>query len=161
MAAVNAHHWLEAAEQLVHERRRGAPRQVNLRCAVSLTYYALFHWLANSAADAFAGVAKQGDWSWARAYRGLDHRQVREQCRRGRIPRSLSPAIHRFATELAAMQGRRHQADYAPDVRFSKADALEHIETATDILAAIEAAAPTEKRALAIHILFKERPGSP
>ena len=59
------------------------------------------------------------------------------------------------------MQAHRHHADYDPGVRFSKADAMEHIGTATDILNAIEAATPTEKRALAIHILFKERPGSP
>ena len=158
---MNPRHWLEAAEQLVHERRRGAPRQVNLRCAVSMTYYALFHWLASSAADGFAGAARQGDWSWTRAYRGIDHRQVREQCRRGRVPRSLSRTMRRFATELAAMQAWRHQADYDPDVRFSKADAIKHIATASDILTAVEAENPAEKRAFAIHVLFKERPGSP
>lgn len=70
---MNPSHWLEAAEQLVHEDRRGAPRQVNLRCAVSMTYYALFHWLANSAADSFAGAARKKDWSWTRVYRGIDH----------------------------------------------------------------------------------------
>ena len=158
---MNPHHWLEAAEQLVHEHRRGAPRQVNLRCAVSLTYYALFHWLANSASDAFAGAARQKDWSWTRAYRGIDHRQVRTQCRRGRVPRGLSRPMRRFATELAAMQGLRHAADYDPEARFSKADAIQHIATASDILTAVEAENPAAKRTLAIHILFKERPGSP
>ena len=34
--AVNPEHWLDVAEQLLRDPRRGAPRQVNLRCAVSL-----------------------------------------------------------------------------------------------------------------------------
>lgn len=154
---MNPSHWLEAAEQLVDEDRRGAPRQVNLRCAVSMTYYALFHWLANSTADAFAGGTRQKDWSWTRAYRGIDHRQIRDQCRSKRIPSSFSPRIRRFAIELAAMQVHRHRAHYDPEARFSKAEAIKHIENARNILTGIEAGNPAEKRALAIHVLFKER----
>ena len=59
------------------------------------------------------------------------------------------------------MQSLRHAADYDPNARFSKADAIKHIATASDILVAIEAESPAEKRALAIHVLFRERPGSP
>ncbi len=42
---MNPDHWLDAAKRLLEQPRRGAPRQVDLRCAVSLIYYALFHWL--------------------------------------------------------------------------------------------------------------------
>ena len=52
---MNPDHWLDAATRLLHQPRRGAPRQVDLRCVVSLSYYALFHWLANCAANALAG----------------------------------------------------------------------------------------------------------
>ena len=157
---MNPGHWLEAAEQLLEMPRRGAPRQVNLRCAVSMVYYALFHWLANSAADTLAGSAGSKDRSWIRVYRGLDHGQVRRQCSQGRIPGGFSPTIRHFAAELAEMQGRRHRADYDPGARFSKSDVREYLGIASDILNTVQTATPAEKRALAIHVLFKERPAA-
>ena len=158
---MNPGHWLEAAEQLLGETRRGAPRQVNLRCAVSMIYYALFHWLANSAADALAGSSGPGNRSWVRVYRGLDHRQVRQQCRLGRIPKDLPSSIRRFAAEIAEMQGLRHEADYDPSASFSKSDVREYLGIASNVLEAVQVATPAEKRALAIHVLFKERPAAP
>ena len=104
---MNPSHWLDAADQLVNEARPGAPRQVNLRCAVSMVYYALFHWLANCVADVLAGATRPTDHGWVRVYRGVDHRQVKQQCRQGRIPTHLAPTLRRFAAELAEMQGRR------------------------------------------------------
>ena len=158
---MNPEHWLDVAEQLLRDPRRGAPRQVNLRCAVSLVYYALFHWLANCAADALAGTAKPRDGSWTRVYRGLQHHQVRNECRKGRIPKRFPTSIRRFATEVATMQNRRHRADYDPQARFSKGDALAFLRNANSILNDLQTATPAEKRAFAIHVLFKERPGSP
>lgn len=157
---MNPFHWLNAAEQLVRQQRAGAPRQVNLRCAVSLTYYAMFHWLANCAAGALAGSSRPRDASWTRVYRSIDHRQVRRRCRRRRIPRGFSATMRRFAIELASLQSQRHAADYDPDARFSKGDVLEHLATVEDILTAADSVTPAEKRALAIHALFRERPGS-
>ena len=118
---MNPEHWLDAAEQLLGETRRGAPRQVNLRCAVSMVYYALFHWLANCAADALAGSSGPRSRSWVRL---------------------------------------RHEADYDPSAHFSKGDVLEYHGAAGNILETVQTATPAEKRALAIHILFKERPGT-
>lgn len=154
---MNPEHWLAAAELLLNAPRRGAPRQVDLRCAVSLVYYALFHWLANCAADALAGAAKPRDRSWTRVYRGLEHRHVREQCRKGRLPGHLPPSMRRFATEVAAMQERRHRADYDPEARFSKRHVIAFVAKANSLLADLRRATPAEKRAFAIHVLFRER----
>lgn len=154
---LNPEHWLGAAEQLLNQPRRGAPRQVDLRCAASHVYYALFHWLANCAADALAGAAKPRDRSWTRVYRGLEHRHVREQCRRGRLPGGLPSSIRRFAAEVVVMQETRHRADYDPDTRFSKNDVTAFLAKANRILRDLQSTTPTEKRALAIHVLFKER----
>lgn len=68
--------------------------------------------------------------------------------------------MRRFAIELASLQSQRHAADYDPDARFSKGDVLEHLATVEDILTAADSVTPAEKRALAIHVLFRERPGS-
>ena len=154
---MNPHHWLDAATQLLHQPRLGAPRQVDLRCAVSLIYYALFHWLANCAADALAGATKPRGGSWTRVYRGLQHRQVREQCRRGRRPGGLPSSIHRFATTIVVMQARRHSADYDPDTRFAKSEVVAFLGRARRVIRDLQGTTPAEKRALAIHVLFRER----
>ncbi|MDE2764071.1 MAG: hypothetical protein OXQ94_05100 [Gemmatimonadota bacterium] len=124
---------------------------------MSLIYYALFHWLANCASDALAGATKPRERSWTRVYRGLQHRQVHAQCRRGRLPGGLPSPIHRFATVIVAMQARRHSADYDPDARFAKSDVAAFLEMANRAIRDLEGATPAEKRALAIHVLFRER----
>ncbi len=154
---MNPEHWLDAAARLLQQPRPGASRQVDLRCAVSLIYYALFHWLANCAADALAGATKPRDRSWTRVYRSLQHRQVREQCRRGRRPGGLPSSIHRFATAIVVIQAMRHTADYDPDTRFSKSDVAAVLARANRAIRDLEGATPAEKRALAIHVLFRER----
>ncbi|MDE2864377.1 MAG: hypothetical protein OXR05_04695 [Gemmatimonadota bacterium] len=127
---------------------------------MSMVYHALAHWLANCVADVLAGATRPRDHGWVPVYRGVDHRQVKQQCRQGRIPTHLAPTLRRFAAELAEMQGRRHSADYDPKARFSKRDAVAFIASANRMLLDLQETTPAEKRALAIHVLFKERPGS-
>ena len=85
-----------------------------------MVYYGLFHWLANSVADALAGATRPRDHGWVRVYRGV----------------------------------------YDPAARFSKRDAVAFIASANRMLLDLDETTPAEKRALAIHVLFKERPGS-
>ena len=56
------------------------------------------------------------------------------------------------------MQASRHQADYDPDTRFSKGDVTVFLATAHRLLRDLQETTPAEKRALAIHVLFRERP---
>ena len=58
------------------------------------------------------------------------------------------------------MQGLRHAADYDPSASFSKGDVREYLGIASNTLETVQAATPAEKRALAIHVLFKERPAT-
>lgn len=58
------------------------------------------------------------------------------------------------------MQGLRHAADYDPSASFSKGDVREYLGIAGNVLETVQTAAPAEKRALAIHVLFRERPGT-
>lgn len=125
---VNPNHLLDAADHLVSERRPGAPRQANLRRAVSSVYYALFHWLAQCAADSLVGVAETAGDSWTRVYRALNHRDLRQRCRKGCIPLSTP-----------------------------QTEVLAHVEDARGILADLQGAAPSAKRAFAVHVLFRER----
>ncbi|MXX34671.1 MAG: hypothetical protein F4107_03460 [Gemmatimonadetes bacterium] len=58
------------------------------------------------------------------------------------------------------MQALRHEADYDPSASFSKSDVREYLGIAGNILETVQAASPAEKRALAIHVLFRERPAT-
>lgn len=131
-------HLLDAAEHLVREGRSGAPRQVNLRRAVSSVYYALFHWLARCAADSLVGAAETGGESWTRVYRALNHRDLRHRCRSGRMPSSMPQELRRLGSALVRLQPIRNGADYNPTMRFDNT-------------------AQSKKCAFAVHVLFKER----
>lgn len=55
---MNPFDLLEAARILALADEQGAPRQANLRRALSTAYYALFHCLARCAADTVVGALK-------------------------------------------------------------------------------------------------------
>ena len=55
------------------------------------------------------------------------------------------------------MQAMRHQADYDPDTRFAKSDVAAFLARAHRVIRDLEGTTPPEKRALAIHVLFRER----
>ena len=67
--------------------------------------------------------------------------------------------FHWLATCVA--DALRHAADYDPAAHFSKNDVREYLGMASNILETVQTATPADKRALAIHVLFKERPASP
>ena len=57
-------------------------RQDDLRRAVSTAYYAMFHALANSNANALVGAPTNNDaMAWNRAYRALEHGDARRRFR--------------------------------------------------------------------------------
>lgn len=55
------------------------------------------------------------------------------------------------------MQARRHSADYDPDTRFAKSDVAAYLARAHRAIRDLDGTTPAEKRALAIHVLFRER----
>ena len=56
------------------------------------------------------------------------------------------------------MQARRHSADYDPDTRFAKSDVAAYLARAHRAIRDLEGTTPAEKRVLAIHVLFRDRP---
>ena len=53
MPVVNPGHLLDQSDELIGNPRGGAPRQADLRRAISNSYYALFHAILCEAADDF------------------------------------------------------------------------------------------------------------
>ena len=133
MPIPNPDHLLDRAERSIAPGR-GAPRQVDLRRALSDAYYALFHTVAIAAADQLAGKARRSDSLYALVYRSVEHRALRQLCEdigKPTLPakyqrylqsRGLGLAIATFALVLVDLQAKRHAADYDPMIRLTAGD---------------------------------------
>lgn len=132
------------------------PRQAELKRAVSTAYYALFHALAENAANLFVGIGQmQASAAWVHVYRALDHGFARNACRE---VQNLPGSIIDCADEFIELQEVRHKADYDPGVRFTRAEALDWASRAEAAIATLRAAPRPDRKAFAVRLLLKRRP---
>lgn len=136
--------------------RPGAPRESDLRRALSTAYYALFHCLASTCADTLMGTTVRNSPAWIRVYRALSHATARNQCRRTEVD-AFPATVGVFANAFGNMQIERHQADYAPDKRPRKSEVLLSIDRAENAIRALESEALQTRRAFAAYVLFRSR----
>ena len=159
---MDSHDLLRIAKQLASGAvggNRGRPRQAELRRAVSTGYYALFHTLARCGANLLGGAtrASRSQPAWRQIYRALEHGHAKNQCDRPMMSR-FPAEIRKFGESFAAMQRQRHAADYDPEANFSRSDVLQLIDETERAIIQFESAAPKDRRAFAIYVLFKLRP---
>ena len=139
----------------------GAPKQSDLRRAVSAAYYALFHCLARNCADTLVGKSRvhRSGWAWRQAYRALEHGHARSRCSHSTIC-TFPHGIGEFADKFVDMQKKRHQADYdpqAPRGRWNKSDVEEDIHAAAVAIEEFVATPLRDRRAFAVHVLLRSR----
>lgn len=135
----------------------GKPKQADLRRAISTAYYALFHALAEDAANLLVGVGRAApDEAWTRIYRALDHTVARNACRDARSQSALI-GIATIADTFLSLQIQRQNADYDPMTSFSRAEALDAITQATIAIRSLAAADKTTRKAFAVHLLHRRR----
>ena len=137
---------------------RGRPRQAELRRAVSLAYYAMFHSLAKQSADLLVGATRgsRSQQAWLQAYRSLDHRLAAAQCKRP-IIRRFPAEIQRFGKAFTNNQQLRQDADYNPDASFVRSDVLKLIDDTERVVLDFERSDALDKRAFAVYALFRSR----
>jgi uncharacterized protein (UPF0332 family) len=135
-------HLLDQAQKLIAPLSDGAPRQVDLRRAISAAYYGVFHAVLGAAADEFVGKTKQSTIQYTLVYRSVAHGALRSICENATKPKMpvkyarYAPSggfgnnIQRFAAAVLELQERRHAADYDPSIRFKMSDASVAINTA-------------------------------
>ncbi|MBB5518073.1 hypothetical protein [Amphiplicatus metriothermophilus] len=154
---MQARDLLQTARKLA--RSRGKPRQSDLRRAISTTYYAAFHCLAQSCADYMVGTnAKtRSKHAWRQVYRALEHGFSRSACKDSLI-NDFPKEIRDFSNTFIEMQEKRHQADYDPYARFEKSEALQDILRVEAAIDAFRQAPLKDKRAFCAFVLFKKRP---
>ncbi len=150
---------IAAALDLVEAGSQGRPRQANLRRAVSTTYYAMFHCLAVCCADLLVGGvgSNRSEPAWRQVYRALEHGAARQRCNRPAMVQQFPPEIQRFAERFVAMQQKRHQADYAPEVDVHKDAVLQDINDIGEVIAKFQRVPVKDRRAFAVYLLLPLR----
>lgn len=140
MALLNPEHLFEQASRLAAPPANGAPRQANLRRAISTAYYALFHAIVTDVADQIAGAGQRSSPQYAMVYRSVAHRDVSDLCTsilKPNLPDKYKPfqPPGGFGADLLAvanaftdLQEKRHSADYDPLYRVTASDAALTLE---------------------------------
>jgi hypothetical protein len=133
------------------------PRQSDLKRAISTAYYALFQAIAKDAADVLVGAGKDRPGkAWNQTYRALQHGEAKNGCVQARnlgFPESIVVCADAFVV----LQESRYSADYDPDHRVLRADALSAITLAEDAIKALKSASRRDRRAFAVLLLFRKR----
>ena len=99
---MNPARLISIATQLALSSGDTPERQEDLRRAVSTAYYAMFHTLANSNANALIGAPKNDDdnAAWNRTHRALEHGAARSRFQHtGHMEHFPSPRQPRMAPE--------------------------------------------------------------
>ena len=132
----------------------GRPRQAMLKRAISTAYYAMFHALCASNADALVGTSPSGQdlELWVQSYRALDHRQAKVRLASYRQYGSV-PEIRDFAAVFGMMQEHRLDADYNPRQSFDRAQVIRLVNRAEAVTAAFCNLPARQCRLLATHLL--------
>jgi hypothetical protein len=167
----NPAHLFEQAEQLLRVHA-GAPRQTDLRRAISNAYYGVFHATLIAAADEVVGVTYRHTARYGLVYRSVSHRALRDLCiavRKSTMParympyeprKGFGPNIRAFAAAVVELQEKRHAADYDPMVRMRASDASLALATARSAIKRFQKASRARRKSFLTLLLFTPRPGS-
>jgi len=107
-----------------------------------------------SAADLVLGRNAPKDDLYGRVYRSLAHTVLKE---RANEIRAIGGKIKAFADAVISLQQDRHDADYSPLYRVSKADALTKVTLARSAIVSFRDASEEDQRTCIVRLLFKPR----
>jgi hypothetical protein len=149
---LNPDHLLEQAARLVTPPRRGAPRQTDLRRAISNAYYALFHAIVTQATDELFGRPQRGTQEYQTAFRRVEHRKLKRVCddiAKTNLPRKhliFGADLTGVASVVIDLYEKRHSADYDPLYRVSSSDADSAVRAARAALSSFRSLSREKQR---------------
>lgn len=146
---------LAVAKRLATTKR---PTQSEIRRSISSSYYAVFHALARTCANALVGKtpSRRPNKAWIEVYRGLSHGVCQKACSQASKV-SFPDSIHNFADCFQQLQEVRHRADYDPSTKFEKKDAETWFELAQLSITSLRAASNVDKKAFATWVLISSQ----
>lgn len=126
---------------------------------MSTAYYALFRSLSQEAADLFVGrsAAVRGNDAWCRVARALNHGLAKQACERVVKDTSWSVDARTIANTFVQLQAQRLSADYDPNSRYTRAQAIALVREADDAVDRLATMPATERRAFLVFLLFPGR----
>jgi len=154
---------LEQAKSLAELDGRGAPRQANLRRAVSAAYYALFHFLVDQACRAIVGTQHNQQGFRHTLARAFVHTTMKSACGSfsgtqlpdtvvKSLPKNLDgkylipEPIKQISTLFKELQQKRHLADYDLSERFRRSEVLSLVQQVGQHIQAFTALPLTDDR---------------
>jgi uncharacterized protein (UPF0332 family) len=168
VTVLNPDHLFDQADALATSTG-GRPRQVDIRRAISASYYGLFHAAVTAAADLAIGQNTRAEVRYGLAYRSIEHNRLREVCadlqkqslpdkyKRYIPPGGFGADIKAFATAVVESQEKRHIADYDPTTQVRQSDAILLIGTARAALQRFQNANAVERNLFLTLLLFPPR----
>ncbi len=169
MPVLNPDHLIDQANYLVDIPGRGAPRQVDLRRAISSVYYALFHAVLTAAADSIVGRTHRDTPRYQLVYRSINHTSISnicEQIEKTTLAQKFSKYqprggfhidLKNVATTFLYLQERRHLADYDPLYRVTISEARLVILAGREALARFQSVNAEHRNAFSSLLLFAPR----
>lgn len=154
-------------------RERKKPKQASLRRAVSSAYYALFHLLVTEGASLLSPTSPAG--LKILIGRAFNHGQMRDVCagfvegnarpNSNRIPPAtravlalpLDPDLVRVLETFVDLQEARHQADYDLAKVWTRLDAVNHVQAASQAFSDWEKVRRTPNASVFVAALLLQR----
>lgn len=169
MAVVNPQHLFEQSEVLAKITTSHAPRQADLRRAISAAYYGVFHYIVAAVADQFVGDKLRKTRRYTLVYRSVDHRSLRDICIEAQkqtpttkyqkyVPvAGFNEEIASFSRLVVELQEKRHSADYDPSQWFTRADARLAVTSAKSAIERFESARAIQRKYFLTLLAFSVR----
>ena len=150
---------IAVAQELAGMPGRPPPSQASLRRAVSTTYYALFHCVAENCADMLVGTVaiNRTERAWQQAYRALQHGTLKSRCDNTRMMQTFPPEIQRLGEQILYLQPRRERADYDPSGTLEQSVVIRDIEETELRILEFRQTPELDRRAFAAYVLMPLR----
>ena len=152
---VLARHLLKTADGLLSE----TATQTMGRRAVSTAYYAVFHALAHICAEQLlTNETNTESDDYVKVYRALDHGSMKNAFKGA--PLKELESIQSIGNRTVELQSERVLADYMPHKSrmYTRQQCLDLVQSARLTVEAIGRLHEADKRALAVNLIFKNRP---
>ena len=143
---------LEVARLLYNNSGSTRPKQAYLRSVQTTAYYAVFHFLVQTCADALVGKSRRNSDAWNEICRSVTHSSAKKACEALAGEESME-AIKGFTNQFPQLQDARIDGHYDTLERVSKIVAADNIRSAEIAIKTLRLASPENKCDLAVRIL--------